>query len=268
MKIDLENYLHKIKYTGPREATIDVLRELHLLHPLRIPFENLTPFFHEPVEIEESALSSKMITGERGGYCFEQNLIFMWVLKHFGFNVTPLMARVIWNQPVENITARSHMLLKVDIGKEAYIADVGFGGMTLTAPLKLITEIEQETPHEKFRIIAEESSFRLEGFTAANWKHTYRFNLEEAKMVDYVVSNFYVSTFPSSHFRSQLIAAKPFEGGRFALNNRTFSTYELNGKIEKRTLVDAAEAMAVLESVFGIRGIDKNKFTDRFSALA
>lgn len=268
MKLDIESYLKKINYTGPLVANVETLQKLHLLHPMRIPFENLTPFLHDPVNIEEEALNKKIVLSERGGYCFEHNMIFMWVLKHLGFQVTPLMARVIWNQSVENITARSHMLLRVDIAGEAYLADVGFGGMTMTAPLKLLPNVEQETPHEKFRIIKEENSYRQEGCLSGEWKHTYRFNLEEAQLIDYQVSNYYVSTFPDSRFRTQLIAAKPFEGGRFALNNRTLTRYEREGRIEKKTLGDATEALEALESIFGISGIDKEKFNERFSALA
>lgn len=268
MKIDIESYLKKINYTGPIVAKLETLQKLHLLHPMRIPFENLTPFFHEPVAIEEEALNKKMILSDRGGYCFEHNMVFMWVLEHFGFRITPLMARVIWNQPAENITARSHMLLKVEIEGEAYLADVGFGGMTMTAPLKLLPNVEQETPHEKFRIIKEDHSYRQEGFLSGEWKHTYRFTLEEAKIIDYQVSNFYVSTFPDSRFRDQLIAARPFEGGRYALNNRTLTRYDQKGKIEKRSFGDATDALDALESVFGIRGLDKKKFEERFNALA
>jgi N-hydroxyarylamine O-acetyltransferase len=38
-----------------------------------------------------------------------------------------------WNVPDEVVTARSHMLLRVELDEGPYITDVGFGGMTLTA---------------------------------------------------------------------------------------------------------------------------------------
>ena len=51
------------------------------------------------------------------------------------------------------IGPRSHMLLLVDLDGLPYIADVGFGGNVLTAPLRLEPHIAQATPHESHRLL-------------------------------------------------------------------------------------------------------------------
>ncbi|MGT2465203.1 arylamine N-acetyltransferase [Mesorhizobium atlanticum] len=51
--------------------------------------------------------------------------------------------RVLWGQPEDAITARSHMLLRIELGGRTHIADVGFGGLTLTAPLLVEAGLEQ-----------------------------------------------------------------------------------------------------------------------------
>src|SRR5204862_693519 len=94
----------------------------------------------------------KLLTPGRGGWCFEHNLLFAHALEAIGFDVTRLAARVRWNVPEDVVTARSHMLLRVRVDGEDWIADVGFGGLTLTAPLRLRPELEQATPHEPHRI--------------------------------------------------------------------------------------------------------------------
>ena len=77
----------------------------------------------------------KLARQRRGGHCFEQNGLFKLVLEALGFRVTGLGGRVLWNRTDSTVPARSHMVLKLDVEGETFIADVGFGGLTLTAPL-------------------------------------------------------------------------------------------------------------------------------------
>ncbi len=134
------------------------------------------------------------------------------------------------------------MLLLVRIGGKDYIADVGFGALTLTAPLQLAIGIEQSTPHEKFRLVdLGGGDLKLEAWVQAEWKTLYRFDLQPAYAPDYDLANYYVATHPASHFRSTLIAGRPFPGGRYALQNNQLSIHKLGGLSEKRTLTSVAE---------------------------
>src|SRR5690349_18979985 len=101
--IDLAAYFHRIGYDGPRTATLDTLRSLHRLHPQAITFENIDPFLHRPVELEHTALQRKLLSGVRGGYCFEHNILFMHVLRAIGFDVSGLAGRVLWGMPEDSI---------------------------------------------------------------------------------------------------------------------------------------------------------------------
>ena len=94
--IDLEAYFSRIGYSGPREPTLDTLRALHWHHPLAIPFETLDPLLGRPVRLELGALERKLVAERRGGYCFEQNLLFAHALEALGFAVTKLVGRVVW----------------------------------------------------------------------------------------------------------------------------------------------------------------------------
>jgi arylamine N-acetyltransferase len=87
--------------------------------------------------------------GRRGGYCFEQNGLFERVLREIGFEVRSLLGRVVLANPPQ-MPPRTHRVL-VTLGDEQWIADVGFGGLTLTAPVRLKADIEQETPHGLYR---------------------------------------------------------------------------------------------------------------------
>src|SRR3569623_164652 len=106
-------------------------------HPAAIPFENLDPLMRRPVKIDRASVDAKLVQGGRGGYCFEQNSLFRAALEAIGFQVTGLSARVQWNAPPERINPRTHMLLRLALPEGDHIADVGFGGLTLTTPLRL-----------------------------------------------------------------------------------------------------------------------------------
>jgi N-hydroxyarylamine O-acetyltransferase len=151
--IDLDAYFERIGNTGGRAATLETLRAIHTRHPEAIAFENLNPLLRRPVPLDAQSLQQKMIRDGRGGYCYEQNLLLSHVLRALGFQVTGLAARVLWNAPEGAITTRSHMLLRIDLDETSYVADVGFGGLTLTGPLLLQPDIEQSTPHEPFRLV-------------------------------------------------------------------------------------------------------------------
>src|SRR6185295_14851436 len=94
MRFDLDGYLARIGYDGPRRASHETLTALHEAHEAAIPFENLDILLGHPISIELAALQLKLVGGRRGGYCFEQNTLFRAVLEALGFRVTSLAARV------------------------------------------------------------------------------------------------------------------------------------------------------------------------------
>ena len=249
---DLNAYFERIGYAGPRITSLEVLKELHLLHPAAIAFENLNPLLGIPVLLDPQSLHQKLIDKNRGGYCFEQNLLFMQVLKLLGFSVRGLAARVLWNVPEEQITARGHMLLLVEAEGTQYLADVGFGGQVATAPLLLEPGKIQETPHEPYKLEKDGDDFILQTKVRESWKPMYRFNLVEHYREDYEVTNWYLSNHPGSHFVTGLIAARadinPHR--RYTLRGNEFSTHYLHGKTEKQLLTTVAALKETLEQKF------------------
>ena len=249
---DLDSYLQRIGYDGARTPTLDTLRALHARHTESIAFENLNPMMGWPVPIDIDSVQEKIVRGGRGGWCFEQNLLFSHALRALGFTVTALAARVLWGGDEDAITRRSHMVLYVSLNGEPYIADVGFGGQTLTAPIRLQLDVAQSTPHEDFRLVRAGDDFKLQTLVGESWKSVYRFDLQPQFAADYDVINYYLATHPASFFRSTLRVARPLPGLRHGLANNQLSTHYLNGVTEKRVLTSVAEIRAVLTDVFGL----------------
>lgn len=248
--IDLDAYFQRIGYDGDRSPTLVTLQAVHLCHVQAIAFENLNPLLKQPVLLDLDSLQRKLVHERRGGYCFEQNLLFRSVLLTLGFQVTNLAARVLWGLPKGTVTPRSHMLLQIDLDGESYIADVGFGGLTLTAPLALKPNLQQNTPHEPFRLILENGTYVMQALIGQEWKSLYRFDLQEQQLPDYEVSNWYISTHPNSLFVNSLIAARPDSDRRYALRNNQFVVHHLDGRTERQMLSTATELRSTLEDKF------------------
>ncbi|WP_332687672.1 arylamine N-acetyltransferase family protein [Devosia sp.] len=252
-KVNLKAYFERIGFAGSIAPTLATLETIHALHPAAIAFENLNPLLGLPVDLDLPSIEKKLLTERRGGYCYEHNLLLMAVLRELDFTVRGLAARVLWNNPEATDVPPHHMLLAVDISGVTYIADVGFGGMTLTAPLRLKADAEQATPHETFRLTGGEPEWRLEARIGEDWKVLYAFDTTERTEADYAPSNLFLSTDPASAFRRELRVALSPSGKRLALRNNRLTIHAEGQPAESRLLTSVAEMREVLSDSFGIQ---------------
>lgn len=250
---DLDAYFARIGYDGAREPSLTVLRDLHLLHAQAIAFENLNPLLGWPVRLDSAALVNKLVREGRGGYCFEHNLLFAHALDALGFRFDGLAGRVMHGAPPDVIRPRTHVLLRVELEGDVWIADVGFGGLTMTAPLALRPGEEQRTPHEPMRLTAADGGYVVETLLRGAWTPLYRFTLEPAHLVDYEMASWYLCHHPESRFITGLTAARPQPGRRYALRDGALATYYVDGRVEQRVIRDGAELRDVLAGLFGLR---------------
>jgi N-hydroxyarylamine O-acetyltransferase len=247
---DLAAYLARIGFAGSLSPDLASLRRLAELHAAAIPFENLNPLLGLPVELDIDVLQRKMVQGRRGGWCFEQNHLFSAALGAIGFKVSGLAGRVLWGEAEDAVTPRGHMLVRVEIEGETYIADVGFGSRTLTSALRLEAEREQQTPHEVFRLVIVDGDWRLQAKIGEEWRSLCRFDLQRQYRPDYEIVNYYLSTHPTSFFRQGLLASRSLPGKRLTLFNHEFAVHHIGGRTEGRKLETVGEILDVLRGEF------------------
>jgi N-hydroxyarylamine O-acetyltransferase len=252
--LDLGAYLRRIGFAGKPRADLATLREIQERHAQAIPFENLSAFIGEPIGLDVASLQAKLVHAQRGGWCFEQNLLLAHVLREIGFDLTTLAARVRWNAPPEALRPRSHMLLQIRLPEGEHIADVGFGGLTLSGPLRLETGVEQETPHEPCRLTdVGHGTFLLEANVAGAWQPLYAFDLHEQLLPDYEVSNWYLAHHPQSQFVTGVIAARTEPGMRHALRGGRYALHRRGAPSETRAIESVEDFKATLSGPFSIR---------------
>jgi arylamine N-acetyltransferase len=255
MTLDLGGYFDRIDYRGAAEPNLQVLRDLMTAHTRSIPFENLDPLMGVPVDdLSPEALTDKLVHRRRGGYCYEQNGLMGYVLAEIGFRVRRLAGRVVWMLPPDApLGAQTHTVLAVTFpgSQGSYLVDVGFGGQTLTSPIRFETGNAQQTTHEPYRLNDRGDGLVLQALVRGEWKPLYVFGTHTVPQVDLNVGSWYVSTHPASIFVTGLTAAVTTEDARYNLAGRNLSIHRADGS-EKIRLDDAAAVVDVLGERFGI----------------
>lgn len=250
----VDDYLQRIGHSGATPPTLTTLNALTRAHAQSIAFENVDVLLGRRIMLEPPALMHKLVGHKRGGYCFEQNGLFLAVLRQLGFAARPLGGRVrLGSKDRRQPHGRTHMLVLVELDGQPWISDVGVGATSLTQALKLEHGRVQETPHDTRRLQFEQGRWYHQIQRHGHWSDVYEFTLEDFAPVDQKVANWYTSTHPDSTFCQQLVAAiaRP-DGGRNTLKGAQLSLRQPGATAHQEALPDAAAVCAALEQHFGI----------------
>jgi len=246
----LESYFARIGYSGAKSATLQTLRQLHALHPAAVAFENLDILLKRPIALAPEALAAKLVHGGRGGYCYEQNALFLTVLRGLGISASAIGAWGLWN--LADPVPRPHMLLLVRLAEGRFLADVGYGRLTLNEPLRLEPDVEQSTTHGVYRLVCRGDEFQLQTMLGGTWRALYQLSLREQTPPEREVANWYASTHPDSIFTKSLMAARSIGENRYALLDNRFRVYRGDGSIEESTISTPEHLGSVLRNNFNI----------------
>lgn len=258
MTMDVAAYLGRIGYTGPTEPTVDALRGLVAAHNRSIPFENLDPLLGIPVaDLSAEALTDKLVHRRRGGYCYEQNGLMGYALAELGFEVERLAGRVVWMSSTEELPAQTHEALSVRVPGDdgPWLVDVGFGGQTLSSPVRLETGSVQRTRHEPYRLRDHLDGYVLEAQIRGDWQPLYVFDTRPRPQIDLEVGSWYVSTYPKSGFVVGLSVALVTDDARWNLRGRNLAIHRAEGT-ERIRFATAADVLDVLTDRFGLNLAD------------
>lgn len=250
---DQAAWLDRIRYKGSRAPVLETLRGVVEAHSAAISYESIDVLLDRPPKLDLDSLQRKMIAGGRGGYCFEQNILFRGGLRSLGFDVTSLQARVVCGLAIDAPRPMLHMVLQVNLPEGPFLADVGFGNLAPTAPLLLSPDLEQDTPHEIMRLIRMGDELTLQSRLGDRWEHIYRVVPLPRVDAEYEICNWFTASHPDSPYRSNLIAARPGpDKTRITLFNARLNVRHANGEVERRTLRDEADYGDVLSRTFGV----------------
>lgn len=198
--VKLAAYLARIGIADRPAADAAGLARVQRAHRRAIPFENLDIPLGRGISLDPDIVFDKLVRRRRGGYCFEQNGLFLAALHALGFTARLLLGRV-WLF-ADGVPAKTHVIALVTIDGEDWIADAGFGGTDLP-PMPLV-EGELITPDgTRHRLRRDtEHGWMLE----RNGQPQYSFTEARVWPADLALANHWVSTAPASRFVQMRIA--------------------------------------------------------------
>ncbi|MFJ6069338.1 arylamine N-acetyltransferase [Streptomyces sp. NPDC093065] len=266
-------YLHRLGADCPAEPTLGSLRELHLRHLRKVPFENLSVHLGEEIVLEEKRLLDKVVGAGRGGFCYELNGLFAALLTALGYEVALLAARVYGDGGRLGIPYDHLALLVRTVDGGDRLADVGFGAHS-HGPLAVGERGEQADPGGTFRVVeagpdaagargghggaagtgAAGAAGGLDLDVLRDGKPVYRVERRPRVLDDFVTGAWWHSTSPRSHFLQSPVCSRLTEdGGRITLSGRRLTTTAVDGGREERELETDTEVLAAYRDHFGIR---------------
>ncbi|CCH29042.1 arylamine N-acetyltransferase [Actinosynnema sp. NPDC047251] len=245
--LDLDAYLTRVGFRPDPDAdAITTLRGLHRAHLRSISFENADIVLGVPITLDVPSLQEKMVRHRRGGYCYEQNLLFAAVLERFGFEVTALAARVLLGR--EGDLPRTHALLRVD---RKWLVDVGFGNGGLLTPLPLLQDAFEQQGDWAFRLDLDDALWTLSSYQGGEWLALYDFTEDPRTRADFEILSYYLSTHPSSAFVGRLLVQRTDEHARYAIADHRLTVATPAEGSRKRVLTPEERA-TVLRDDFGL----------------
>jgi N-hydroxyarylamine O-acetyltransferase len=209
------NFDAYVRRLGLDPADKPTWQAVHRAHATTIPFENLDSHRGIPISLQQDDLERKLVAHQRGGYCFEHNLLLASALEHMGLAVEPILARVITGGAPRETRPAGHLVLRVtDEDGRQWHADVGFGLGTLLDPIPFGPAGVREQSGWSFDVVRDGDELTLQTLGTDGWGPVYCFPPRPAFRIDIEVSNWWTCTNPASPFRSRLIASVNHDDGR------------------------------------------------------
>ncbi|MFS0838583.1 arylamine N-acetyltransferase family protein [Paenibacillus sp. 1P03SA] len=251
LKPEVEAYLNRIGYEGPLDGSQEALARLQELHLHTVPYENLDILNGVPLSLDIKHLCHKIVERRRGGYCFELNALFGWLLRQLGYPVTDYVARF-WRDETELPPKRRHHVLKVEAEGVSYLCDVGVGGIVPRRPVRLAEKVEQRQGEEQY-VMERDPVFGwvLSEKHHGSWRRIYSFTEEPQLPKDFVMASFWCEHSPDSIFTKNAMVAIRTREGRNSVSGKEFKLFTSEGVQTFIPENDAAYKEALLTH-FGI----------------
>jgi N-hydroxyarylamine O-acetyltransferase len=229
---------------------------------LAVPFENLDIPLGRPIVLSLPLFYEKIVRNRRGGFCYELNGLFGWLLERIGFQVVMLSARVFdGNQPGAEF---DHLILMIGI-EEGLIADVGFGDSFLE-PLRL-EDTEENVQHgSSYRLTGLHYEKTLQRRRESDWESQYSFSLTPRRLCEFTAGCQQQQTSSESIFTRKTVCSLATLDGRITLSNdRLIITAGMQH--EEQEVTGETEYRVLLKTHFGI-DLSNETRVDRLMAAA
>ncbi|MET0325623.1 MAG: arylamine N-acetyltransferase [Ilumatobacteraceae bacterium] len=240
----VDAYLARLGLDDRPPPTAATLERLHRAHLGRVPFENLDIHIGRPITIDVDRFVTKIVNDRRGGFCYELNGAFAWLLERLGFAVDRLEARVHGDDGPSR--PFDHLCLRVTApGDEPALADVGFGD-SFDAPIPLTFGVDHVDSNGVVRLErVDDGWIDLCGTDGP----VYRAALAARPLGDFAPGCAFHQS-PESHFTKNTICSIRTATGRVTLRGLTL-VRTVDGERRQETIT-GYDLVDVLAAEFGV----------------
>lgn len=246
--MEIAQYLQRIGMDNTKGGGLKTLSQLQLQHMLHVPFENLDVIHHIPIPLDVNTYYRKVVLNHRGGFCYELNGLFNWLLQSLGFHSGLVSATI--NRPDGSwAKAGSHACIIVKLD-QPYLVDVGFGD-SARIPLPLTGETREDVSGVYRVVKVRESIYDLQRQGNKEWDTLFRLNAEPRKLTDFEEASHFNQTSPKSHFTKKEIVSLATSQGRITLSGN--SLIITSDEVRQKSIVSENDKPSFLERHFNIR---------------
>jgi len=251
LKPEVLAYLDRIGYQGPLDGSAESLAALQERHLHAVPYENLDILNRVPLSLELEHLYHKIVLRHRGGYCFELNALFGWLLRELNYPVTDLFGRF-WRDEPNPPPKRRHHVLKVEVSGTSFLCDVGVGGIVPRRPVAMEAELVQQQGDETYRLEVDP----LFGWVLCEekngaWQRIYSFTEEPQLARDFTMASYWCEHAPDSIFTQMQMVAIRTKEGRITVADGEFRIFTADG-VQTFIPQSKEEYSSALREYFGI----------------
>jgi N-hydroxyarylamine O-acetyltransferase len=232
----LQQYVDRIGYSGLLEPSLETLIGLHRAHLKTIPYENLEIHFGRKLELNLERIFERLVLERRGGWCYEMNGLFAWVLREIGFDVR-LVSTHVTRADGSLMAPGDHVALIVEFksGLEtaspqtAWLVDVGWGnGFLDPLPLEVGT-CTQGFLEYRLENFGESWSFFNQQYGADG----FSFTLEPRNLEEFQERCTWQQSSPESGFVRVAVCQLFTPDGINTLRGAVLTTIRSTGKLEQ-----------------------------------
>ncbi|WP_211824427.1 arylamine N-acetyltransferase family protein [Kistimonas asteriae] len=248
MTADVQRYLDRIEYVRNIDSSAECLRALHVAHLNHVPYETIDLRLAIPLSMGIAAIYEKVVYRHRGGYCYELNRLFSWLLRKLGFKLHYLSASL-WHGERGFGPEYEHLILLVE-GDPLWLLDVGHGDV-FDNPMPLEDGRVQAEPVGEFCLRNVGDDWHLLRRSGGDgWVPQYRFTLKACCFRQFLSRVAWTQASPLSAYRNRTIVYRSAGTGRLLLNTDTLTHLQAQHCSHRK--VDKIDYLDVLASVFGI----------------
>lgn len=244
--ICVQDYLDRIGYHDEITLDTNTLNKLITSHIYTVPYENLDIIHKKPLSLSINDILEKIVTNNRGGYCFELNFAFAWLLENLGFTVKEYFARFLLGE--NQIPMPRHRILEVMIDNKPYLCDVGVGIETL----RFAMLAEDNHMQSDYKIIFDNSlGVTLWQFYKDEWRKYFSYVKSDTFPIDFLATSYFCEHSPISIFNKEYMVSIKTPTGRKTLDGNIFKIFK-DDDVSVTVIDNDTSISRVLSEHFGL----------------